>query len=111
MVRCVVGLIALLITGCRAEPTPALTPVASSQPGLVIPHDRILVQFRSLDCVCNLGDIEYALLELPEVSALQWDFSANRVWLIFLDEPRPTDDAIRACVRNSPLQIKGIHRP
>lgn len=80
-------------------------------PAVVVPHDRILVQFKSLDCVCNLGDIEYALYELPEVSALQWDFPASRVWLIFLDERRPTDDAIRACVQNSPLQIKEIARP
>lgn len=104
-------LAALSLTGCAPMAAPVAPVGPATQAAVVVPKDRILVKFQTLSCVCSLGDIEYALLDLPEVSALDWDVADNRVWLIFLDERRPTDDAIRECVRYSPVRIKEIIRP
>ncbi len=104
----------LLAAGCATSapppPAPAVESPATMRAGVVVPPGKILVEFETLSCVCNLGDVEYALLEIDSVAALDWDIADNRVWLIFVDDRRPTDAELRRSVQYTPLKITRIAR-
>ncbi len=87
---------------------PTTNPVSN---GPSIPPNRILVQFDTIGCVCQLGNVEIALLELPSVQSLDWEFDQYRVWLNFTDKRRPTDDEIRRALQYQNVTVKQIYRP
>ena len=102
--------VVVLVTGCATAPAPVTPSPATSPVGIVVPPGKILVEFQTLDCVCNLGDVEFSLLEIESVSVLDWDIADNRVWLIFVDNRRPTDEEIQRSIQDTPLKIKRIAR-
>jgi len=102
--------VVVLVTGCATARAPVTPSPATSPVGIVVPPGKILVEFQTLDCVCNLGDVEFSLLEIESVSVLDWDIADNRVWLIFVDNRRPTDEEIQRSIQDTPLKIKRIAR-
>ncbi len=104
----------LTILGCQSLPNPTTAPATQSAvvaQKTQITKNQILVQFETMDCPCNLGDINAALMELPGVSSLKWDYNNDRVFLNFLDDRRPTDEEIKRSLRFAPIVIKRIERP
>lgn len=112
-VRAVVPILLLIIiTGCAA-PSPPLhqvtTPVAAPTPDIAA--NTILIRFKTLDCVCHLGNVEFALLQLPGVESVDWDIDHNSATLIFMDDRRPADPSIHDAIADFGVEIASIVRP
>lgn len=80
-------------------------------PAIPVPADRMLLVFHPLPCACDLGDVDYALLSLPGVASLDWEFNENRVWLLFIDDRRPSDTDLHHALETTAVLLKEIHRP
>jgi hypothetical protein len=109
-------LLTVLVTGCGFADAPSkqghTAPTTSSvSTAPFIPARRMLLQFEPFACVCALGNVEMALLDIPAVETLDWEFDRNRVWLNFSKEARPTDDEIRRALQYQNVTLKKIYRP
>jgi hypothetical protein len=108
MHRVVVLWIVLLLVGCAAPPV--VPPGPASQPVARVPAGKVRIQFEKFDCFCHVAGVEQALLELPSVSALDWDVTEYRV-LLDVKDPPPGDRQIEDALLYSGVKIARIERP
>ena len=78
-----------------------------------IPQNAIALDLDPQSCVCHLGQVDVALLSLPNVWRLDWNTEIFRVWMLFrdADTPRPTDAQISEAIAATDVELKAIHRP
>lgn len=103
-------LMSSLLAGCTApvEPPRASSDAVERAPQLA--PGEILLRFKTLDCVCHLGNVEFSLLGLAGVGSVEWEIERNEARLIFIDDRRPTDDAILTAISDSGVEIASIIR-
>ena len=111
--RSVASILLLLLTGCAVptEPSPRVESGVVVERTVDVAPDSILIRFKTLDCVCHLGNVEFALLQLPGVASIDWDVEHHTALMIFIDDRRPTDDSIRAAIADFGVEISSIQRP
>ena len=96
---------------CKSSSPAATQPSTQPASKPAVGVDQVLLQFQTFDCACSLGDVQFALMDLYGVKALDWDYHAARFVLTVDSQVEPNDAQIRGAIAGKNVTLQEIVRP